>query len=92
MPKPIVHLSGPPLDVALDSRFAGNHGRFSRSGRRPNAVLRPLLCHDSDNLGFGVFTLRDLKANEEVVLGWEWDDGNAIHNLPALSKAPHIFP
>jgi len=32
-----------------------------------------------------VFASRDLKANEEVVRGWEWDDGNAVHNLPALN-------
>ena len=92
MPKPFVHLFGPPLDLALDSRLAGNHGRFARSGCRPNAILRPLLCDNSDSLGFGVFALRDLKANEEVVLGWEWDDGNAVHNLPALLRTPHIFP
>ncbi|EIM83910.1 uncharacterized protein STEHIDRAFT_113147 [Stereum hirsutum FP-91666 SS1] len=34
---------------------------------------------------------RDLKANEAVILGWEWDDGNAIHALPALIEAPHFF-
>ena len=92
MPKPFVHLFGSPLDLALDSRLAGNHGRFARSGCRPNAILRPLLCDDSDSLGFGVFALRDLKADEEVVLGWEWDDGNAVHNLPALLRTPQIFP
>ena len=92
MPKPFVHLFGPPLDVALDSRLAGNHGRFAKSSCRPNAVLRRLLCDDSDNLGFGVFALHDLKVNKEVVLGSEWDDGNAIHNLSALLKTPRIFP
>lgn len=30
-------------------------------------------------LEFAVFALRDLKQGEEVVLGWEWDDGNAVH-------------
>lgn len=39
-----------------------------------------------------MFALRDLKANEEVVLGWEWGDGNAVHNLPALLRTPQIFP
>ena len=73
MPKPFVHLFGSPLDLALDSRLAGNHGRFARSGCRPNAILCPLLCDNSDTLRFGVFALRDLKADEEVV-----DDGNAI--------------
>ena len=33
---------------------------------------------------FGIFALCDLKAKEEVVLGWEWDDGAVIHELPAL--------
>ncbi|EPS98053.1 hypothetical protein FOMPIDRAFT_1078601, partial [Fomitopsis schrenkii] len=109
MPKPFVHLIGPPLDVALDSRATGNLGRFVRSGCRPNAVLRPVLCprgnsratpaqngtHDDDDretLTFGVFALRDLKAHEEVILGWEWDDGSVVHQLPALIDSPHIFP
>ncbi|KAF8261837.1 hypothetical protein EI94DRAFT_1745077 [Lactarius quietus] len=109
MPKPFVHLFGPPLDVALDARITGNEARFVRSGCRPNAVLRPMLCprtkatteeldpssskcRDSEMLTFGVFALRDIKANEEVVLGWEWDDGNAVHHLPALIEAPHMFP
>lgn len=117
LPKPFVHLIGPPLDVALDARLTGNRARFVRSGCRPNAVLRPVLCRragpnaegssnnssssssssncskkDEETLSFGVFALRDLKANEEVVLGWEWDDGNAIHSLPALIETPHMFP
>ena len=105
MPKPFVHLFGPPLDVALDARITGNEARFVRSGCRPNAVLRPVICphakgddghgsskpSDSEVLTFGVFALRDIKANEEVVLGWEWDDGNVIHHLPALIETPHLF-
>ncbi|OCH86838.1 hypothetical protein OBBRIDRAFT_814409 [Obba rivulosa] len=108
MPKPFVHLFGPPLDVALDARIAGDQARFVRNGCRPNAVLRPVLCsrdkrskarnhskHDEDEDGavtFGIFALRDLKAHEEVVLGWEWDDGSVIHHLPALIESPHMFP
>ena len=94
MPKPFVHLIGPPLDLALDSRIAGNSARFVRNGCRPNAVLRPFLCPRSqqDTLSFGVFALRDLKANEEVVLGWEWDDGHVVHHLPALIETPGMFP
>jgi hypothetical protein len=106
MPKPFVHLFGPPLDLALDARITGNEARFLRSGCRPNAVLRPMICPrakkndehgssskggDSEMLTFGVFALRDIKANEEVVLGWEWDDGNAVHHLPALIEMPHLF-
>lgn len=103
MPKPFVHLMGPPLDLALDARLAGNGARFVRSGCRPNAVLRPMLCKQAkaadprgpatpdDTLTFGVFALRDLKAHEEIVLGWEWDDGSVIHQLPALINSPHAF-
>ncbi|KAF8160301.1 hypothetical protein BJ912DRAFT_327011, partial [Pholiota molesta] len=131
MPKPHVHLLGPPLGVALDARGAGGEGRFVRWGCRPNAVLRPVLCRegrgkrakfgvryerrkeeevgdkegedkeemeekekeeDETTLGFAVFALRDLQAGEEVVLGWEWDDGHAVHRLPALLRAPQMFP
>lgn len=93
MPKPFVHLLGPPLDIALDARLTGNLARFMRSGCKPNAVLRPVLCPPpSDTLSFAVFALRDLKADEEVVLGWEWDDGNAVHALPALIHSPNMFP
>ena len=46
MPKIFVHLFGPPLYLAMDSRLASNHGRFARSGCRPNAIFRPLLCDD----------------------------------------------
>jgi len=34
MPKPFVHLMGPPLGVALDVRQLGNEGQFVRSGCR----------------------------------------------------------
>ncbi|TFK45594.1 hypothetical protein OE88DRAFT_1639695 [Heliocybe sulcata] len=99
LPKPYVHLFGPPLDVALDSRITGDESRFVRNGCKPNAVLRPMVCgkdkRNGDNgqgLEFGVFALRDLKADEEVVLGWEWDDGSVVHQLPALIKYPDLFP
>jgi hypothetical protein len=59
-------------------------------------VLRLVLCEQKlegeETFGFGVFALRDLKVGQEIVLGWEWDDGNAVHTLPALLKTPHMFP
>lgn len=36
--------------------------------------------------------LRNLMANEVAALGWEWDDGNAVHALPALLQTQHMFP
>jgi uncharacterized protein len=96
VPKPYVHLFGPPLDVAVDARISGSESRFARNGCRPNAVLRPVICPREDteesSLEFALFALRDLKANEEVVLGWEWDDNHAIHQLPAIISSPHMFP
>ena len=102
MPKPFVHLFGPPLDVTLDAR-TGHEARFLRSGRRPNAVLRPVICprakgndehgssaskgSDSEMLTFGV-ALRNIKANEEA---GRCLDGHAIHHLPALIETPHLF-
>lgn len=39
--------------------------------------------------GLGFALLQDLKANEEIIMGWEWDD--AIHKLPVLLKTPQKF-
>ncbi|KAF9255517.1 hypothetical protein L218DRAFT_806059, partial [Marasmius fiardii PR-910] len=139
MPKPYVHLVGPPLDVALDARWYGGKGRWVRNGCRPNAIIRPIICRrkeekengkekegedaerkgkekakeresseggeEDETLSFALFALKDLRAHDEVVLGkyilvpfshsflihltmfcsgWEWDDGNVVHQLPAL--------
>ena len=34
----------------------------------------------------------ELEVGEDIGLGWEWDYGNAVHMLPAISKTPHMFP
>ena len=52
---------------------------------------KPLSTASSDNdeepvVTFGVFAIRDLKAEEEIVLGWEWDDQHVVHELPKLLK------
>ncbi|KAH9017273.1 hypothetical protein EDB85DRAFT_2294929 [Lactarius pseudohatsudake] len=90
MPKPFVHLFGPPLDVALDARITGNEARFIRSGCRPNAVLRQI-CSPTKGTDQRDPSSSNIKANEEVLSGWEWDDGNAVHHLPALIEAPNMF-
>jgi hypothetical protein len=102
MQKPFVHLFGPPLNIALDAQITSC---FVCSSCCLNAVLHLMICktaeeqdpsssksHNSDMLTFGVFALHNIKANKEVVLGWEWDDSNTVHHLPALIKAPHMFP
>jgi len=42
---------------------------------------------DETTLSFALIALRDLRADEEIVLGWEWDDGHAVHMLPALMES-----
>src|ERR1700678_2796406 len=92
MQKPFVHLLGPPLGVALDSRIIGNHSGFVRNGCRSNAVLSPVLCgppaEDETALGFGVFAMRKLKPGVEIILGWEWDDGNAVRRSTCVVDDP----
>ena len=41
-------------------------------------VLKPVVCErkGEETSGLGAFALRDLKVGEEIVLGWEWDDGD----------------
>lgn len=46
---------------------------------------------DPTSLSFALFALRDLRADEEIILGWEWDDGHAVHTLPALMESPGLF-
>src|SRR3954465_10571855 len=56
----------------LDSRATGGEGERKSSG------LDGPEMHAEETeatLSFAIFTLRDLKAREEVVLGWGWDDG-----------------
>jgi uncharacterized protein len=43
VPKPYIHLFGPPLDVAVDARISGSQNRFATNGCRRNAVLRPVI-------------------------------------------------
>ncbi|KAF8958935.1 hypothetical protein BDZ97DRAFT_1761747 [Flammula alnicola] len=88
MPKPFVHFLGLPLNGAVDSRIVDNYGRFLREGEEEEEKDED----DGQTLGFGVFAMRDLQAGEETVLGWEWDEGNVVHCLPALLNTPAMFP
>ena len=61
--------------------LCGSHGKKAGTDEREDEAIT-----------FGIFALRDLKPNEEVVVGWEWDDDNVIHHLPALIQSPFTFP
>ncbi|KAF9000817.1 hypothetical protein BDQ17DRAFT_1426854 [Cyathus striatus] len=101
MPRHFVHLVRPPLDVTLDARVTGGYrpNAVIRLVLCPYVTKRTELRAESKKLEergtmlpFGIFAVRDLEANEEVVLGWERDDENPIHNLPALIETPKMFP
>ncbi|KAJ7440597.1 hypothetical protein FB451DRAFT_1415094 [Mycena latifolia] len=73
-PPAFVHLVGPPLHLALD---AGSGRRvmgwiWMESGRGAEAEAR---TH------FGLYATGALRAGEEVVVDWEWDDANAVHRV-----------
>ncbi|KAF7325281.1 hypothetical protein MVEN_02639900 [Mycena venus] len=34
---------------------------------------------------FGIFATRALKQGEEIVVGWEWDDANAVHRVAEVA-------
>ncbi|KAJ7886615.1 hypothetical protein B0H14DRAFT_2498515 [Mycena olivaceomarginata] len=36
---------------------------------------------DAPQTHFGIFATRALKQGEEIVVGWEWDDANAVHRV-----------
>ncbi|KAJ7492968.1 hypothetical protein B0H11DRAFT_1718335 [Mycena galericulata] len=37
---------------------------------------------------FGIFATRALRQGEEIVVGWEWDDGNAVHRVGEVVGEP----
>lgn len=39
-----------------------------------------------DDIGveFGLFACQDIQPGEELVIGWEWDDGHLMHDLPGV--------
>jgi hypothetical protein len=40
---------------------------------------------DEAKTHFGIFATRALKQGEEIVVGWEWDDANAVHRVGEVS-------
>lgn len=41
----------------------------------------------TDEVGFALFATRELDAGEEIVLGWEWDDGHVVHQMQSVIDA-----
>ncbi|KAJ7663424.1 hypothetical protein DFH06DRAFT_924646, partial [Mycena polygramma] len=57
-------------DGSKDGRGEGDQRRRKRDDQREAEDAR---TH------FGIFATRALRQGEEIVVGWEWDDANAVH-------------
>lgn len=87
-----------PADSRRTSPVIDRKGK-GRAESAPSITREPTLEPTADSEGptltesgelevtFGIFALRELKEKEEIVLGWEWDDGSAIHELPGMLLA-----
>ncbi|KAJ7738618.1 hypothetical protein B0H16DRAFT_1379172, partial [Mycena metata] len=63
-----------------DGDAGGKEGRVGRDGERVREVDGGD-GEDECRTHFGTFATRALKEREEIVIGWEWDDANAVHRV-----------
>ncbi|KAJ2402007.1 SET domain-containing protein 3, partial [Coemansia sp. RSA 2559] len=74
----------PGIDICVDARRQGSEARFIRRSCSANVVLKSMYISGSANplVYLGLFAQRDVEPDEELTLGWEWEDGE----LPALAR------
>ncbi|KAJ1895230.1 SET domain-containing protein 3, partial [Coemansia sp. IMI 209127] len=74
----------PGIDICVDARRQGSEARFVRRSCSANVVLKSMYIPGSANplVYLGLFAQRDVEPDEELTLGWEWEDGE----LPALAR------
>ncbi|KAJ2365376.1 SET domain-containing protein 3, partial [Coemansia sp. RSA 2610] len=72
------------VDLCVDARRQGSEARFVRRSCTANVVLRSMYVVGSDDalIHLGLFAARDIEADEELTVSWEWDDGE----LPAVAS------
>ncbi|KAJ2656667.1 SET domain-containing protein 3 [Coemansia sp. RSA 1199] len=72
------------VDLCVDARRHGSEARFIRRSCAANVVLKSMCVVGSDDalIHLGLFAARDIGADEELTIGWEWDDGE----LPAVAS------
>ncbi|KAJ2156777.1 SET domain-containing protein 3 [Coemansia sp. RSA 552] len=70
------------IDLCVDARRQGSEARFARRSCTANVLLRSMYTGlGADALIYlGLFAARDIGADEELTVGWQWDDGE----LPAV--------
>ncbi|KAJ2549263.1 SET domain-containing protein 3 [Coemansia sp. RSA 1933] len=74
----------PGIDICVDARRQGSEARFVRRSCSPNVVLKSMYVsgNASPLVYLGLFAQRAVEPDEELTVGWEWEDGE----LPALAR------
>ncbi|KAJ2783488.1 SET domain-containing protein 3 [Coemansia interrupta] len=74
------------IDLCVDARRQGSEARFVRRSCNSNVALRSIHVPESpdSHIHLGLFATRDIAPEEELSIGWEWEDGE----LPAVSRMP----
>lgn len=74
----------PDIDLCVDARRQGSEARFVRRSCSPNVILRSIHIPNSTDplILLGLFSARELKPDEELTIGWEWEDSG----LPPVAK------
>nr|CAG8521805.1 7050_t:CDS:10 [Entrophospora candida] len=80
--KPYV-LFYPTLDLCVDARRYGTYARFVRRSCNPNAETRTMYINDGivkdRQLHLGIFAKCDIMQNQEITVGWNWDNHHVAH-------------
>ncbi|KAJ2474472.1 SET domain-containing protein 3, partial [Coemansia sp. RSA 2320] len=74
----------PEIDLCVDARRQGSEARFVRRSCDANVALKSIYVPGSPDslIHLGLFATRDVLADEELTVGWEWDEGE----LPAVAR------
>jgi hypothetical protein len=75
-PKPNVFFH-PDLPIIIDERGLGNYTRFIRKSCKPNSEIRTIFLNKNE-IGFGIFSIKEIKIDQEITLPWEWDNEHPI--------------
>ncbi|PIA13995.1 hypothetical protein COEREDRAFT_10785 [Coemansia reversa NRRL 1564] len=72
------------IDLCVDARRQGTEARFVRRSCDANVELRSMYIPESADscIYLGLFAARDILADSELTLGWEWESGE----LPGVAS------
>lgn len=84
-PKPNVFFH-PSLPMVVDQRGLGNYTRFIRKSCKPNCEIRTIIVNKTE-ISLGIFSIREIKAEQEITLPWEWDVDHPILRIANNSES-----